>query len=166
MSSKRRYNRPGGGSFLGMILLNSIVAFIVLKVVFTLFGVNWVLGQKVAAIGALHVAVKWGVLVAMLPGAAVGFACLWYWLILVGRSRGLPWAGALIYGVLLAFGNVLLAGVLRGAAAGNPLLGLLFALVMLLLMPTIWLSMACFGLTMGLFNGLLAQNWIVRHRPR
>src|SRR5579871_1207733 len=115
MSSKRRYGRPGGGSFFGMILLNGILAFIVLKVVFALFGVNWVLGQKAAAIGALHAATKWGVLLAMLPGAAVGFACLWYWLVLVGRSRGLPWAGACIYGVLLAFSNVLLAGLLRGA---------------------------------------------------
>jgi len=37
---------------------------------------------------------------------------------------------------------------------------------MLLMMPVIWLSMTCFGLTMGLFNGLLAQSWIFRHRPR
>lgn len=165
MSGRRRYNRPGGGSFFGMLFVNGVAAFILLKIVFALFGTGLILSQRLAAYGPTHAAARWDTFWAMLPGAALGYACLWYWLILVGRSRGISWGGASIYGVLIAFGNVLAAGFLIGLLHGNPLLGLLIGFVMLLMIPSLLLAMICFGLAMGGFNGLLAYNWIERHRP-
>jgi hypothetical protein len=152
-----------------MIFINGIAALIVLTVVFHLFGVGPILEARLAAIPLVRVAAKWNALWPMLPGAAVGFACLWYWLVLIGRSRGVPWGGALLYGVALALGNVPLGGFIIGLIHGGPLLGLLLALVFLLnllLLPSVTLAMAVFGLVMGAFNGILAQLWIERHRPR
>ncbi len=169
MSGKRRFGRPGGGSLFGMMVLNGVASLIVLIFVFALFRVGSILPMRLAAIPLVRAALKWNALWPMLPGAAIGFACLWYWLVLIGRARGVPWGGALLYGVGLALADLPLSGFLLGLVHGGPLVGLILALISLLtllLMPAVTLAMAVFGLIMGAFNGVLAQVWIERHRPR
>ncbi|HZO88387.1 MAG TPA: hypothetical protein VFB38_08605 [Chthonomonadaceae bacterium] len=168
MSSKRRFGRPGGGSLLGMMIINGLVAAVVLLIVFVLFDIGHILEARLAAYPLVGAAAHWSKFWPMLPGASIGFGCLWYWLVLVGRSRGVPWGGALLYGVLIAMGNVPFSGFLAGLLHGSPLMGLvlaLIALLSLLLMPSLLLAMLVFGATMGAFNGLMAQGWIERHRP-
>ncbi|HZP80507.1 MAG TPA: hypothetical protein VFB21_02605 [Chthonomonadaceae bacterium] len=165
MSGKRRYGRPGGGSLLAMMCVNGIVALIVLKLVFVVFGAGTILATGLAAHAQASLIERGRMLWPMLPGAAFGFSCLWFWLALIGRSRGVPWGAALLYGVAIAFANVPFSGFLVGLLHGNPLLGLLLALVSLLLLPSLAVSMIAFGLAMGAFNGLMAQRWIARHRP-
>jgi hypothetical protein len=190
MGGKRRFGRPGSGSLLGMMLVNAVISVFVLKLCCGLFGFRWFLPEHLSGLASaqaiqkwqvihdlckiLHFALpasaqavqKWGVILPLLPGAAIGFGCLWYWLILVGRSRGLSWTGACVYGILIAFANVPLAGFLVGLLHGNALIGLLLGLVLLFVMPSIWLTMGAFGITMGLFNAAMAGRWIERHRPR
>src|SRR5947209_6944709 len=97
-----------------MIFVNAIAAFFVLKIVFALFGTQAGIGAHLAGWSLTSAGAKWSVIWPMLPGAAFGFACLWYWLILVGRSRPLPWGGAFVYGAIIAFANVPIAGFFMG----------------------------------------------------
>jgi hypothetical protein len=147
-----------------MMALNGVVACLVLAVLFALFGVGNIIEARLAASSLTADAAKWSALLPMLPGAAILFGCLWYWLVVIGRAKGLPWGAACLYGVFLACGNVPLSGLLMGLLHGNPLLGMLIALVMLLMLPSLLVAMICFGLTMGAFNGLMAARWIERHR--
>jgi hypothetical protein len=151
-----------------MILVNGVVALGVLAVLFAVFDVRPILAARLEAIPLVRAAAHWNLLWPMLPGGAVGFACLWYWLAFMGRARGVTWGGALLYGGAIAFGNVPLSAFLVGLLHGNPVLALVLALVSLLnlLQPSFTLAMAVFGLTMGAFNGALAHAWIERHRPR
>lgn len=165
MSGRRRF-LPGFFGLLGMIICNGLVAGMVLQVLYGLFGVSSHLSMRLAAWSITQSAAKWETLWPMLPGASLLFGCLWFWLIVTGRSRGVNWGAGTLYGVLIAFGNVLIAGFLTGLLNGNPLLGLLLGLVMLLLVPHLLLAMIAFGLTMGVFNGWMATRWIVRHRPK
>jgi len=163
--SRGRFGRPGRGSLLGMMVVNGIVGGVVLVVLFALFGVGNILETRLAASSMTADASKWNALLPMLPGAAILFACLWYWLVMAARrSKELPWGAACLYGISLACSNVPLSGLLMGLLHGDPLLAMLIALVMLLLLPSLLIAMICFGLVMGAFNGLMAAHWIERHR--
>lgn len=165
MSEKRRL-RPGSASLLGMMVLNGLVSIAVLLAVYALFGLNSVFAQSLSHFGALGVAAKWETLWPLVPGAAIGFALLWFCQIIVGRSRGVNWAAALFYGIGIAFANVLLGGLLNGILHGSPLMGLLMGLIMLLMVPANWAGMALFGAIMGLVNARFASAWIARYYPR
>lgn len=165
MSGRRRF-LPGFFGLLGMIILNGLVGASILKLLYWLFGVSGILEMRLASWPLMQAASKWETLWPMLPGASLLFACLWFWLILTGRTNGVNWGAALFYGVMLSFANVLIAGFLAGLVNGDPLLGMLLGLVMLLLVPHLLIAMILFGLTMGLFNGLLSHRWIERHRPK
>jgi hypothetical protein len=165
MSGKRRV-RPGSASLLGMMVFNAVVGTILLLVVYALFGLNSVFAQRLAQVSALGAAAKWETLWPLIPGVAIGFALLWFCQVIIGRSRGVNWAGAFFYGIGIAFCNVVLGGLLNGLLHGNPLLGMLLGLLMLLLVPANWTSMALFGALMGLLNARLAAAWIARYYPR
>jgi hypothetical protein len=147
-----------------MMALNALIAGPLLALLLMLFGVQHIrlplpmLDRLVANESAG--AIVW----TMVPGAGIGFGCLWYWLVLVGRSRGISWGGACIYGVGIALADVLIWGLIGGTVHGAPLLGLLIGLVMLLMLPSLTLAMCVFGLIMGVLNGRAAQRWIERRR--
>lgn len=46
------------------------------------------------------------------------------------------------------------------------MLAVLLALVSLVIVPSIAISMVFFGLVMGVLNGVMAQSWIEKHRPK
>jgi hypothetical protein len=165
MSGSRRF-LPGFFRLLGMMILNGVAAGVVLPLLYRLFGVSGLLARQLASWPVTQAAAKWETLWPMLPGASLLFACLWFWLIVTGRTRGINWGAACFYGLMISFSNVLIAGFLTGLLNGNPLLGLLLGLVMLILVPHLLLAMIAFGLIMGLFNGCLADRWIERHRPK
>lgn len=157
---------PGSAGLLGMMALNGLVGALALIAVYALFGLNTVFAQRVLHLGLLSVTERWEMLWPLIPGAAISFACLWFCLIVVGRSRGVQWQNALFYGIGIAYGNVLLGGLLNGLMHGNPLMGLLLGFAMLLLIPANWAAMGIFGAFMGLLNARLAARWIDRHYPR
>jgi|GEM_PF-2771691 len=165
MSGKRRL-RPGSASLLAMMVFNGVVSIAVLLAVYALFGLNSVLAHRLAQAGTLGAAAKWETLWPLIPGAAVGFAILWFCQVIVGRSRGVNWAAAFFYGIGIAFGNVLLGGLLNGILHGDPLMGLLMGLLMLIMVPANWAGMALFGAIMGLINARFAAAWIARYYPR
>lgn len=165
MSGKRRL-RPGSAILLAMMVLNGVASIAVLTVVYALFGLNNVFAQRLSQFSALGVAAKWETLWPLIPGAAIGFAILWFCQVIIGRSRGVNWAAAFFYGVGIAFCNVLLGGLINGSLHGNPLMGLLLGLVMLIMVPANWAGMALFGALMGLLNARLAAAWISRYYPR
>lgn len=165
MSGKRRL-RPGSASLLAMMVLNGVVSVAMLGVIYALFGLNSLLAQRLSHFSALGAAAKWETLWPLIPGAAVGFAILWFCQVIVGRSRGVNWAAAFFYGIGIAFCNVLVGGLINGILHGNPLMGLLLGLLMLILVPANWTGMALFGAIMGLLNARLAHAWIARYYPR
>lgn len=165
MRGKRRL-RPGSAGLLGMMVFNAVVSTIVLFAVYALFGLNSVFAQRLTQLGTLGVAARWEMLWPLIPGAAIGFAILWFCQVILGRSRGVNWAAAFFYGIGIAFCNVLLGGLLNGVLHGHPLLGMLLGLVMLIMVPANWTGMALFGAIMGLLNARLAVAWITRHYPR
>ncbi len=162
MSETRRI-RPGSASLLAMMVINAVVSVAVLMGVYALFGLNSVFAQRLTQLGA---AAKWETLWPLVPGAAIAFALLWFCQVIVGRSRGVNWSAALFYGIGIAFGNVLLGGLLNGLLHGNPLLGMLMGLLMLVMVPANWAGMATFGVIMGLVNARFAAAWIARYYPR
>jgi len=165
MSAKRRYGRPGRVSLLSMMAFNALIAVPLLAFVLGIFGLQNLKPPLPAAFAPVAAEItRWSVIWPMLPGAGVGFGCLWYWLVLVGRSRGVPWGGACVYAVLIALGDVLVWGLILGTVQGEPLLGLLLGLVMLILLPSLLLAMCVFGLMMGALNGQAAQRWIERRK--
>src|SRR5690242_13047942 len=155
-----RYGRPGSLSFLLMIAVNAVLGTDMLWLVTRIFDIGQILPKRLASWSWAQEAAKWDTLWPMLPGAGLGFACLWYWLVLTGRSKGIAWGGALIYGGLIACGDVILGGFLSGLVNGNPLLGMLIGLAILLVIPTLLLAMVTFGAIMGAFNGWAARRWI------
>jgi|SRR5579871_6917611 len=165
MSGRRRF-RPGSGHVFGMMLANALATLLILPVIFALFGVHHVDLPLGLASHHWAQAVEWQSFWPLLPGAAICFGCLWFWLILTGRTRGLSWGSALVYGVFIALFDVPLRGFLTGALNGDPLTGLLIGLVVVFLLPALLLSMLTFGVLMGALNGWLAQGWIKRHVPR
>jgi hypothetical protein len=146
-----------------MILFNSMLSFVVLNIVFKLFGISQVLPVFAAHHAWAAEAADWEMFGTLVPGAAIGFGLLWFWLILIGRKgTGVSWGGSVIYGVIIGLLNVPFSGLLTGLLHGSPILGLLIGLVIILLVPAIGLCMALFGLIMGVINGRFAQNWIDR----
>lgn len=165
MGGRRKYGRPHRGDLLCMMVKNAVMGFFVLWFVFWLFDVSSIVPERAAAFGVLLSPDKWMFLGFLLPGASIGFGCLWYWLVIVGRSRGVPWGAALSYGIFIALANVPLSGFFLGLMYGSPFLGALIGLALLMLVPSLLMSMLVFGLLMGAFNGSEAANWITRHRP-
>jgi hypothetical protein len=147
-----------------MMVLNAIAAYFLLAILLKLFGLTIILPEFAAHHAWAAEGSRWDVLAAFLPGAAISYGLLWFWLILTGRSeRGITWGGALVYGVIIALYNVPLSGFLVGLLHGDPLFGLLIGLVILLLVPSLAMCMLVFGLLMGLLNGKWATRWIERH---
>jgi hypothetical protein len=151
------------GAF-SMLLFNFAASAVVLYVVFLIFGEF----HRLAEWSAGHAApggptIPW--LVALTPGAAVGYTAIWYWCVLAGRSRGVPWTGALLYGVLAALADLPVGGFVIGTVRGGPALGLIFALISLILLPGLFPALCAFGLAMGGLNALLAASWIEANRP-
>lgn len=159
----RRNGMPGSGDMIKMVFLNAIVSFITLKISLALFGGRDIIRARMEASAWTADLADIDFALLMVPGAAIAFTGLWQWLIKEGRKHRLSWGSALLYGVGVAFVNVPIGGFVLGIANGNPLLGLLFALVSLLLLPSLLLSMTCFGLTMGALNGRWAQKWLDKH---
>lgn len=164
MSGRRRPGLPDPPRLLGMMGVNALLALGVLALVTMLFGLRVFLPPIPAVAHLTGAAPYWMFLGAMAPGAGVGFGCLWYWLILVGRTHGVSWGGACVYGVLIALADVPMAGLILGAQQGRPLLGLLLGLALLLLLPSFLLAVSLFGTIMGLFNGWAAQEWLEAYR--
>jgi hypothetical protein len=142
------------------------VAIIVLTVALSVFGVRELIPFKLAAMLHSASAPKWSMVWPMLPGAAIAYGCLWYWQILIGRSSGVPWGGAAVYGLVIALIDVPIGGLLYGLTIGQPVLGMLLLFALLIILPGWLLTVAFFGITMGLLNGQAAQWWIERHRVR
>ena len=171
MNGKRRL-RPGSVSLLAMMVLNGLVSVAVLYVIYALFGLRSILAQQTMHVGemmhvnAQGVAATWETLWPLVPGAAIGFALLWFCQVIIGRTRGIHWPVAFFYGMGIALGNVLLAGLISGSLNGSPLIGLLLGLLMLVMVPSNLAGMLIFGAVMGLFNARLAQGWISRYYPR
>lgn len=149
---------------LGMMAVNALLGGVVLFVFLQLFGIREIVAPD--AMGRALSRIKWNALWPLVPGIGVAFGCLWYWLVAVARSHRLPWAGACIYGSIIAVMNVLLSGLMVGLLHGNPLLYFLMALIALLLVPSVLCSMVIFGLVMGALNGLLAQRWVDRQKGK
>lgn len=164
--SGRRRTLPSSARLLGMMVANAVISTVVLYAVYAMFGLNNVLMARLSQVETLDVASKWQTLWPLIPGSAIAFACLWFCLIVVGRTRGINWPSAFFYGIGIAFGNVLLGGLLNGLLHGNPLLGLLLGLLMLFLVPATSAGMVIFGAIMGLINARFAASWIDRHYPR
>jgi hypothetical protein len=146
-----------------MMAVNAVLTLVVLTVLFKLFGVSQLLPDFAVHHAWAAEAENWEMFGTLVPGAAISFGLLWFWLVLTGRSsKGLSWAGAAIYGVIIGLLNVPVSGFLTGVLHGSPFFGLLIGLVIMLLVPSIGLCMAAFGITMGLVNGRFAQRWIDR----
>lgn len=163
MTSNRRSLRPNGLGILGMMVLNACLSLALFTVLFKMFGVSSLLPDLAAHYdwaadaGAAH----WEMLGTLIPGAAISFGLLWFWLILTGRTaKGLSWGGAAIYGMIIGLYNVPISGLLTGMLHGHPAIGLLLGLVVMLLVPTVGLCMLVFGVIMGLINGRMAHSWI------
>jgi hypothetical protein len=162
MIGKGRYGRPNRTALLTMIAINGALALIALTISLAIFGVRDILPPRPEMFRALRT-MPWEMIWPMLPGAAVAYGCLWYWLIVVGRSRGVPWGGAVVYGMVIALVNVPVGGFIYGGLNNYPLAALIY-LVLLLIVP-VWLLAVCFfGIAMGLCNGYVAQWWIERSR--
>jgi hypothetical protein len=163
MSNDGTFRRPNAGQRIGMVIGNAIVSLIVLKLVFLLLG-----GNKIELpFGAHWLAnndIEWNPFLFLTPGAAVAYGRLRYNLIMEGRAKGVSWTGGTIYGMLLAFGNVMFACALYGLFGEEPiggaLLGMLFGLLSLLMHPSLLVSMGAFGIIMGLFNAMRAEQWL------
>lgn len=164
---KPRYGRPNRISLLGVMLLNALVGAIVLYLVCTLFGVSTIILSGLAAHGIL-VSEKWNVVLPMLPGIGIGMGCLWFWLVLIGRTRGVQWGGAIVYGGILAACNVPIAGLILGLVEGVPAnelpMLMLIALALMLLSPAMIVAMLLSGGILGLFNARLAWDWIAWYK--
>jgi hypothetical protein len=164
MTGSKRRLRPGSAGIVGMMAVNAVVSLLVLTVMFKLFGVSQLLPDFAAHHAWAAEAANWEMFGTLIPGAAIGFGLLWFWLVLTGRSsKGLSWGGAAIYGLIIGLCSIPLSGFLTGVLHGSPLFGLLIGLVIMLLVPSIGLCMATFGIIMGLINGRFAQRWIDRH---
>lgn len=164
---KPRYGRPNRASLFGVMLLNGLVGAIVLYLVCTLFGVSTIILSQLAARG-FEVSEKWNVVLPMLPGVGIGMGCLWFWLVLIGRMRGVQWGGAIVYGGILAACNVPVAGLILGLLEGVPTkelpLLMLIAFALMLLSPAMIVAMMLSGGIMGLFNARLAYVWIAWYK--
>ena len=162
-----RYGRPNRASLFVTMLLNALVGSLVLYLVCTLFGVNAIVLSQMAAHG-IQISDRWNMVLPMLPGVGIGMGCLWFWLVLVGRTKGVQWGGAAVYGGLLAVCNVPIAALVLAALEGCPpnemLLMMLIAFALVLISPALLISMLLSGGILGLFNARLAHTWIAWYK--
>lgn len=164
--SRKRRLRPRVIELVGMIALNAVVSAVLLRVLFVMFGVSAIIPELSARFAWAAEASRWSIVGTLIPGAAVSYGLLWFWLVITGRTqRGISWGGAAIYGAFAGIYDVPIAGFLTGLQHGYPILGLLLGLVMVFLVPSVLLMMITFGITMGLNNGRMARRWIERHYP-
>ncbi len=163
MTGNKRRLRPSFIAILFMMAFTAVLGLVMLTVMFKLFGVSQLLPDFAVHHAWAADAEHWEMFGTIIPGAAIGYGLLWFWLVLTGRSsKGIAWGGAAIYGLIIGLVDIPLSGLLTGVLHGNPLLGLLIGLVIMLLVPSIGLCMAAFGIAMGLLNGRFAQNWTDR----
>ncbi len=162
-----RYGRPDRASLFGTMLINALAGSVVLYLACTLFGVNAIVIGQFARHG-ITISERWGVVLPMLPGIGIGMGCLWFWLVLVGRTKGVQWGGAAVYGGILAVCNVPLAALVQGALAGRTfeeiLLMMLIALALVMISPALLVAMLLAGGILGLFNARLAHAWIAWYK--
>jgi hypothetical protein len=165
---RRKYGRPTRPDLFLMMWVNGLAALVVLAVVFGLFGVEFFFPAQLSRfpLAADETPGRWAVVLCMLPGAGIGYGCLWYWLILRQRAHHISWGGACLYGLAVGMGSLISAGLLFGLIFRLELapLFMLLMLAMLILVPPLQAAMIAFGLTMGLLNGWLAQRWIDHYR--
>lgn len=165
MSNNGAFRKPNAGQRIGMVFGNAIVSLIVMKLVFWILGGNRFLEPQFLQL-RLSEDIAWNPFLFLTPGAAVAYGRLRYSLIMDGRAKGVSWTGGTIYGMLLAFGNVMFGFFLFGLLTDNPLpnalLGLLIGLVNLLVHPSLLISMGVFGIIMGLFNAMRAEQWLTQ----
>ncbi len=166
MIGNRRYGRPGTSDIIKMIVVNLLISAVVLLFVFKIFGLGIAIGQLPIGEGKNAREIMWTLYSFILPGAGIGFAILWFWLILTGRTvKGLNWGAAYVYGGGVGLFCLPLGSFFTGLLLGDPIVALLLALVSLILVPSIALSMVTFGLIMGGVNAKMAHKWIGEHRP-
>lgn len=158
--------RPSFRELLRVLVINLFTSGFLLVLLFALLDVRSVLSAGIMSHVLLRPVTRSLGALPFVPGAAGLFGIFWYWMALVGRVRGVPWGAAVVYGIMIAVVNVPLAGFVRGLAMGNPLLGLLYALAMVLMLPSLLLCMTVFGICMGVLNGSLAASWIRSRRGR
>lgn len=167
MIGKRRYGRPGTSDVIQMIVVNLLVSAAVLLIVFKMFGMGVAIGQLPIGSDKNAREIMWTLYSFILPGAGIGFALLWFWLIVTGRSvKGLNWGAAYVYGGGLGLFCLPLGSFFTGILLGDPFIALLLAVLSLVLVPSIALSMVAFGLIMGGINAKMAHKWIAEHRPK
>lgn len=162
MSENRSQGTPGFGEILGMILQNLIVAIVTLWLAQKICGATIIVSPRFLPADIDPEQAQQLTFWMMLPGAALGYSYLRIWLIQQGRARGVAWGSAFLYGVLIAFANVPLAGFIIGSLMESPILGLLLALVSLLMIPATALTMIVYGLVMGGYNAGRAQRYLDR----
>jgi len=158
-----KYGRPNRIWLLTMIIANAVVAFVLLSFLLRLFAIDNIVLSAAKLDGPPN---RWALSLVLLPGAAIAFGCLWYWLVVVGRTRGIVWGGALVYGMIIGVCNIPLGGLILGVLNGAPLFNMLIALLLMLLLPKTLICAGLFGTAMGVFNGTSAQQWIDAHRKR
>ena len=165
MIGKRRYGRPGTSDVIKMIVVNLIIASVTLLVVFKIFGMGIAIGQLPIGEDKNAREIMWTLYSFILPGAGIGFALLWFWLILTGRTvKGLNWGAAYVYGGAVGLFCLPLGSFFTGLLLGDPFIAVLLALLSLVMVPSIALSMVTFGLIMGGINAKMAHKWIGEHR--
>ena len=151
--TRRRYGRPDRASLLTMMILNAVAAIAVLAVALALFGVRELIPFKLAEM--LHTLTpRWSMVWPMLPGAAIAYGCLWYWQVVIGRSRGVPWGGSChLRPDHRARGCADRRPALRASRSGSRCSACCSSSRLLIILPGWLLTVAMFGITMGLLNG-------------
>ncbi len=166
MIGKRRYGRPGSTDIIKLVVVNLFLSAVVLLLVFKLFGMGIAIGQLPIGHDKSAREIMWTLYSMLLPGGAVGFALLWFWLIVTGRTvKGLNWGAAYVYGGAVGLLCLPIGSFFTGLLLGDVFIAILLAIVSLVMVPSIALSMVTFGLIMGGINAKMAHNWIQENRP-
>ena len=145
-----------------MMLANGLAAATAFPITMWLFGVKEVVPPLPFLRHLFGILPDWQAVWPLLPGMAVAGGCFWYWLVLTGRRNGVAWGGAVIYGALIALCNVPACGLILGTLQGHALLGMLLALLILLLAPSVLGATVGAGVVLGLLNGFAALLWIAK----
>jgi hypothetical protein len=158
MFKKESALRPPAGETLKTFWKNVFASGITLYLCLKIFGVNVVIGQL--PIEAAPRLVAFLLFTSMTLLSALRFTLLWHWLIREGRTpEAVNWGAAFYQGGIAALTSLPLSGFFVGLLLNNPL-GALFALVALLLVPTLFLALSLFGVILGAINAKRAQHWL------
>ncbi len=162
MERLKRRLRPSFGAITGVALINYLLIPLVLRTLFHAFDFS-----SQAPLVQFHGIQSEGsdmMVAEIAPVASVGFALLWFWLVVTGRShKGIAWGGAAIYGAIVAISSFAFILLIDGLKSGDFFLVLLLLVLMLVLVPKLTLCLVFFGVIVGLINGLMA-DWWVRNR--